>query len=151
MTGVTSRHGALRHNEDIAGRRPHGPAVRCAANHRRPTRWDRRRLTCQLTPGPAPLRRVAAKAGYMSGFADRAMPIIHFERCTLCGDCVPACPQAALSLGTDRLILDPARCAYCGDCEDVCPTGAIDLPFEIIVRPRPANPREGASLCDDRL
>lgn len=78
------------------------------------------------------------------------MPVIHWERCILCGDCVPACPQGALRLEGDRLALDEARCAYCGDCEDVCPTGAIDLPFEIVVRPRPADTDETHPQRDDR-
>jgi ferredoxin len=86
----------------------------------------------------------------MNGFVERAiLPIIHAERCTLCGDCVPACPQAALRLVDGRLELDAARCAYCGDCEDVCPTGAIDLPFEIVLSPRVPADGEGDTLCDE--
>jgi formate hydrogenlyase subunit 6/NADH:ubiquinone oxidoreductase subunit I len=64
--------------------------------------------------------------------AERIMPKIDRERCTLCGDCVEACPNDALSLERERgIVLDEEACAYCGDCEDVCPLGAISLPYDI--------------------
>jgi formate hydrogenlyase subunit 6/NADH:ubiquinone oxidoreductase subunit I len=66
--------------------------------------------------------------------AERNMPKIDEALCTLCGDCVPACPRSALSISPQAKIqLDGERCAYCGDCEDVCPVGAIALPYEIVL------------------
>ena len=68
--------------------------------------------------------------------SERIMPEIDRERCTLCGDCVEACPQHALSVQPERgIVLDEEACAYCGDCEDVCPLGAISLPYDIRLAP----------------
>ena len=61
------------------------------------------------------------------------MPEINQELCTLCGDCIGACPTSALAIAAERLLLDEAKCAYCGDCEDICPMGAISLPYDIVI------------------
>ncbi|MCD6520563.1 MAG: 4Fe-4S binding protein [Anaerolineae bacterium] len=63
------------------------------------------------------------------------VPEINSELCVRCGDCLSACPEGALSLGEEGIILDEEKCAYCGDCEDICPTGAIALPFAIVLAP----------------
>jgi len=68
--------------------------------------------------------------------AERVMPEIDRERCTLCGDCVNACPHDALSMQPERgIVLDEEACAYCGDCEAICPSGAISLPYDIRLAP----------------
>ncbi|NLG28743.1 MAG: 4Fe-4S binding protein [Chloroflexi bacterium] len=60
------------------------------------------------------------------------MPEIDREHCTLCGDCVTACPEHSLSIDPERgVVLDEGTCVYCGTCEDICPLGLISLPYEI--------------------
>lgn len=49
------------------------------------------------------------------------------ENCIGCGVCVPACPQEALDLVDDMVVVDPDKCDDCGDCIDVCPTDALAL------------------------
>ena len=64
----------------------------------------------------------------------RAMPEIVAALCTLCGQCVDACPEGALRLTPDRqLVIDQDTCQYCGDCEGICPYGAIRLPYDIVL------------------
>ncbi len=63
--------------------------------------------------------------------AKQALPEIDLALCDLCGDCLSACPNGALSIAEEHLMVDEEHCAYCGDCEEVCPKGAIALPFEI--------------------
>jgi len=46
------------------------------------------------------------------------------ERCILCGECVEACPEKALSLTDHTLLKDRARCARCGRCAAACPAEA---------------------------
>jgi pyruvate formate lyase activating enzyme len=49
------------------------------------------------------------------------------DRCTLCGDCVTACPHEALSLSEGELRIHRDRCQLHGACVDVCLPGALEL------------------------
>lgn len=50
------------------------------------------------------------------------------ERCLACDLCLPACPQAALSLSAEGgRELDPVRCDSCGACAELCPGEALNL------------------------
>lgn len=71
------------------------------------------------------------------------IPEIDQDRCDLCGECVSACPQGAVSIVERRVVVDVEACAYCGDCEDLCPNDAIALPYWINV-PRSRNSHEDA-------
>ncbi|WP_083816865.1 4Fe-4S binding protein [Flexistipes sinusarabici] len=46
------------------------------------------------------------------------------DLCTLCGECVIACPLDAID---EEIIIDFTKCDYCGKCVDTCPENAIDL------------------------
>jgi NAD-dependent dihydropyrimidine dehydrogenase PreA subunit len=53
------------------------------------------------------------------------MIFVDERKCTLCGDCVEACPWQALSIVDDKLVIDRELCAECGACLDFCSLGAI--------------------------
>ena len=54
--------------------------------------------------------------------------IAFFEnKCTLCGDCVPACPKGAHKIENGVHTLDRTVCVACGKCEDECLNGALTL------------------------
>ena len=53
------------------------------------------------------------------------MIFVDEKKCTLCGDCVEACPWQALSLAEGKLVIDRDLCAECGACLRLCPVGAI--------------------------
>lgn len=78
---------------------------------------------------------------------ERLMPEIDREHCTLCGDCVAACPEHSLSIDpVIGIVLDEETCAYCGTCEDICPLGLISLPYDIRLAPdADCNPDCGAT------
>ena len=60
------------------------------------------------------------------------LPQIDTEKCTGCGECIPACPTDALAMTAHKAVLAaPQQCNYCAVCEDICPTGAIELPYLI--------------------
>ncbi|MGI6740322.1 MAG: ATP-binding protein [Brevefilum sp.] len=60
-------------------------------------------------------------------------PIINYERCTLCGNCVDLCPENSLTLAEHGPIFKtPITCTYCTICEDICPEGAIRAPFQFL-------------------
>lgn len=42
------------------------------------------------------------------------------ERCTICGNCVKACPQYAITIGPQGAQTDRNRCTGCGGCVPVC-------------------------------
>ncbi|MDR1242987.1 MAG: 4Fe-4S binding protein [Deltaproteobacteria bacterium] len=46
------------------------------------------------------------------------------EVCTLCGVCVKACREKAVSVRENTLTIDEKRCNNCGRCAKTCPTGA---------------------------
>jgi len=54
------------------------------------------------------------------------LPHFDEERCVLCGRCVDACPEGALSLPPDATspVLDEQKCIGCGECVSVCATSS---------------------------
>lgn len=52
--------------------------------------------------------------------------LVFADRCLGCADCVPACPERALSDGTPPH-LQRELCTACGRCVDVCPTTALQV------------------------
>lgn len=53
--------------------------------------------------------------------------MIRDGRCTLCGDCIDACAQNAVSLNGNSVHIDRYRCDLCGACADVCLAEAIEV------------------------
>ncbi len=55
--------------------------------------------------------------------------LLWFETlCIGCGACVASCPQDALALQENGIVIDRASCVKCGKCIDVCP--ALALKFD---------------------
>jgi pyruvate formate lyase activating enzyme len=44
-----------------------------------------------------------------------------------CGRCVSVCPENALNLLPDTVVIDRAKCMPCDECSRVCPSGAMRL------------------------
>jgi pyruvate formate lyase activating enzyme len=54
--------------------------------------------------------------------------IAFFEKsCFACGDCIPACPEAAIALEGYQVHWDKAKCSQCGYCAEVCLSHAFSL------------------------
>lgn len=49
------------------------------------------------------------------------------SRCILCGTCVAACTEKALTLTPEGILTDTDLCLMHGDCAVVCPTKAIEI------------------------
>jgi len=62
---------------------------------------------------------------------DPLVAVVHEDACTVCGDCLTACPYDAISMTEegDRhwAAISPTGCKGCGGCVPVCPENAIDL------------------------
>jgi len=62
---------------------------------------------------------------------DPQIATIDKNKCTGCGDCLPACPFDAISMnamgGTNSAFINSSVCKGCGMCTPVCPEDAIDL------------------------
>ncbi len=53
---------------------------------------------------------------------------IDAEKCVRCGECVPACPFAAITQKTgDVPVINLDKCTLCGSCVDTCPVEAIAI------------------------
>jgi ferredoxin len=55
------------------------------------------------------------------------MAFVVTEACIACryGDCAGVCPQSAVHVGPNFVVINPRTCANCGLCEMVCPVNAI--------------------------
>ncbi len=47
--------------------------------------------------------------------------------CLGCEDCLGSCPQGALALSGDGLVIDRVRCNACGQCVSMCHSGALEM------------------------
>jgi electron transfer flavoprotein alpha subunit len=64
------------------------------------------------------------------------------EKCTLCGECVGACPFGVIRLEGERLIIEEG-CTLCGACVEVCEAQALALPETEGPAARPDVPPDG--------
>jgi len=53
--------------------------------------------------------------------------IQHTERCVGCEDCIRLCPQSALRLADNAVVLDDDRCVFCRTCALACPSEAHEI------------------------
>lgn len=64
--------------------------------------------------------------------ADRNLPVIDQQKCTLCGACVDVCPEQVLAVETNALVYaKPQACTMCAECESVCPEGVVSVFYHI--------------------
>lgn len=56
----------------------------------------------------------------------RPVAVVDDKICTACGQCITACPFAAISV-TDKAEIDTELCKGCGVCTRACPVGAITM------------------------
>jgi ferredoxin len=76
---------------------------------------------------PEALQKVMA--GLVLSAVRKVLPQIHFVRdlCTLCGDCVAACPAEAVELRDGPVFKD--CCIACYNCVRACPENALQADF----------------------
>ena len=59
---------------------------------------------------------------------DRSPRVVYRKgKCIGCLECTGACPEKALSAGSNRIITDEDLCKHCSACVNVCPAGAREL------------------------
>ncbi|MDO9327068.1 MAG: DUF362 domain-containing protein, partial [Methanoregula sp.] len=56
-----------------------------------------------------------------------ARPFTIMEKCIGCGLCIAVCPKSAISIETDKSVIDQALCIGCFECMHACPEQAIDI------------------------
>lgn len=63
---------------------------------------------------------------------DKGVPAFDAASCSACGDCVPSCPAACISLdeGWTLPVVDAGACVRCGRCAVACGEGAVSLTRE---------------------
>ena len=52
-------------------------------------------------------------------------PIVDFNKCNGCGECVNQCPSGAISIIDNIAVIDLSGCRNCRTCQNVCPEKAI--------------------------
>ncbi|HEY5488447.1 MAG TPA: FAD-dependent oxidoreductase, partial [Candidatus Limnocylindrales bacterium] len=73
---------------------------------------------------------VILKKGYAE--LDPLVAVVHADACTGCGECLTACPYAAIEMsesadGRKLAVISETSCKGCGGCVPLCPENAIDL------------------------
>lgn len=77
------------------------------------------RIGCAAAPG----RARDNKTGSWRVF----MPVVNMEECILCGTCILACPETAVSEVDGTITFDLDYCKGCGVCAKECPREAITM------------------------
>ena len=49
------------------------------------------------------------------------------EKCTGCETCVEECPSEAISMASEKALINIEECVDCGVCVDACPEEAIEM------------------------
>ncbi len=49
------------------------------------------------------------------------------QNCFLCGECVSACPESAITINDQHIHRDRLRCNQCGWCVEICPSNAFSF------------------------
>jgi len=64
--------------------------------------------------------------------ADRNIPVIDRQKCTVCGMCVDSCPEDVLAVEASVLVIaNPGACTMCAECESICPEHAVSVYYHI--------------------
>ncbi|MDR0916545.1 MAG: glycyl-radical enzyme activating protein [Oscillospiraceae bacterium] len=53
-----------------------------------------------------------------------------YTSCKQCGACAAACPNGAIALGADGVVIDREKCVVCGTCAAACPENALQIKGE---------------------
>lgn len=65
---------------------------------------------------------------FFSNRKDRKKPVPNFQdNCIKCKRCIEICPAKALTLGTNKPMLDKNKCIRCYCCHEMCPADAIKI------------------------
>ena len=107
-----------------------------SGNHRRILTQKRKSVLTMLQGHPA-----------LAGRMRLETPVCDLTRCTMCGDCVKACPVHACELDPHgHFQVEPAYCLNCGACVTICPEDALRMrlcdPSELVVRDEEAERRK---------
>jgi len=67
-------------------------------------------------------------------------PVIDWEKCSLCEECVKTCPSSAIVIDNESksIGINYDECIFCSNCEDTCQNKAITMSkeFELAVKSR---------------
>ena len=94
-------------------------------------------FACGMVLGPKDIQTTTAEA---EAAAMKAVNFLSAERliepnkaylinpdlCDGCGECVEACPEAAISIADGKAVINEMLCSGCGACIPACPRGALD-------------------------
>ncbi len=103
----------------------------------------------ELMYQPEPLQKVMA--GLHLSAVRKVLPQISLQRdlCTLCGDCVTACPVDAVELGDGPVFKD--SCIACYSCLRACPEQALQADFSSMAAGLAQRVRDFGEQCETRV
>jgi len=76
---------------------------------------------------PRPVAEVGTSPLHKTSWHILGRPEIDVERCTGCRICWVFCPEGAIKLEKEVVVVDYDYCKGCGICANECPLGAITM------------------------
>lgn len=79
-----------------------------------------------------------------------------YTACKRCGKCINNCPNGALSMGEDGIVVDTAKCKLCGKCGKKCLFEALSISgktmtaeeaFKVVIRDKDYYDNNGGCTC----
>ncbi len=78
-------------------------------------------------------------------------PEVDRKKCVLCRLCVQKCPYNALSVKSNKIVLNPISCEGCGMCFQVCPQNAIEMKEKFTGKKYISNTKIGIKMSHAEL
>ncbi|MFH1202360.1 MAG: DUF362 domain-containing protein [Candidatus Omnitrophota bacterium] len=80
-----------------------------------------------ILPTPSLSSRIPRPAMELAKKLIKFYPYVERRNCTLCTACIDACPNKAISIRNDKIIINYRKCIACFCCEEACPYSAIKI------------------------
>jgi len=87
-----------------------------------------------LLPSSSPATRLPRPLVELAKKFIRHYPCVERDNCVKCAACIQACPNKAMRMKNERVVIDYAKCIACFCCEEACPASAIKVKRSVLAK-----------------